>query len=170
VLLLWTLHGGIAAGLGFHMLAVTVLTLLFGWQFAIISVTLVLFGVTLNGDAGWSSFGWNALSMGLVPVSITRGLLHFSQRRLPPNYFIYIFVVAFLGGILSMAVVGLVTSLLLHLSGVYSWAVLQHDYLPIFLLLSFPEGFLAGMLMSIIVAYRPQWVSSFDDDFYLRGR
>ena len=31
----------------------------------------------------------------------------------------------------------------------------------------FPEGFLNGMLMTILVVYRPEWVSSFDDREYL---
>ena len=170
VLMLWTLDGGIFAGMRFHMLAITVLTLLFGWQFAIISVAVILVGVTVNHDAGWSAYGWNALSMGVVPVLITSAVLRLSKRYLPPNYFVYIFVAAFFGGILSMLAVGLVTSLVLNLSGVYGWQSLLDNYLSIYLLLLFPEGFLAGMMMSIIVAYRPQWVSSFDDDFYIRGR
>jgi uncharacterized membrane protein len=170
VMLLWSLNGGIAAGLGFHLLGVTVLTLMFGWQFAILSIVLVLIGETLNGDAGWSAFGWNALSMGVVPVLVTTGLLRVSVRFLPANFFVYIFFVAFLGGILSMGLVGLTTSLVLVWSGAYSWQVLSGSYLPVFLLLLFPEGFLSGMLMSIIVVYRPEWVSTFDDDYYLRGK
>ena len=170
VLLLWTLNGGIVEGMGFHLLAVTILTLMFGWQFAVISVALILVGVGLNHDCGWTAFGWNGLSMGVVPIAVTTAVLRFSERRLPPNYFVYIFVAAFFSGILSMVAVGLVTSLVLNLSGVYGWSQLQDSYLPIFLLLMIPEGFLAGMLMSMVVVYRPQWVSSFDDNIYLRGR
>lgn len=170
VLLLWTLNGGIVEGMGFHLLAVTILTLMFGWQFAVISVALILLGSGLNHDCGWETFGWNGLSMGVVPALVTTALLRLAERRLPPNFFVYIFVVAFLGGILSMLAVGLTTSLVLNLSGVYSWSQLRASYLPIFLLLMMPEGFLAGMLMSMAVVYRPQWVSSFDDNVYLRGR
>lgn len=170
VLLLWTLNGGIAEGMGFHLLAVTILTLMFGWQFALISIALILVGAGLNHDCGWETFGWNGLLMGVVPVAVTTAVLRSAERWLPPNYFVYIFVGAFLGGILSMAAVGLSTSLLLNLSGVYDWSQLRDSYLPIFLLLMMPEGFLAGMLMSMMVVYRPQWVSSFDDNRYLRGR
>jgi len=170
VMLLWSLDGGIAAGLRFHLLGVTVLTLMFGWQFAIISVVLALIGVTVNGDAGWTAFAWNTLSIGMVPVLVTTTLLRVSLRFLPANYFVYIFFVAFLGGILSMALVGLTTTLVLLWSDAYSWRVLSGSYVPVYFLLLFPEGFISGMLMSIIVVYRPEWVSTFDDDYYLRGK
>ena len=170
VLLLWTLNGGIVEGMGFHLLAVTILTLMFGWQFAVISVALILVGVALNHDCGWGTFGWNGLSMGGVPIAVTTAVLRLAERRLPPNFFVYIFVGAFLSGILSMVAVGVVSALVLNLSGVYGWRQIADSYLPIFLLLMMPEGFLAGMLMSMAVVYRPQWVSSFDDNVYLRGR
>ena len=170
VMLLWSLEGGIAAGLHFHLLGMTVLTLMFGWQFAIISVVLALVGVTANGDAGWGAFAWNVLAMGVVPVLVTTLLLRFSLRSLPANFFVYVFFVAFLGGVLSMGLVGLTTSLLLFWSDVYPWKVVSGSYLPVYLLLLFPEGFVSGMLMSIIVVYRPEWVSTFDDNYYLRGK
>lgn len=170
VMVLWNIHAGIASGLHFHLLGVTVLTLMFGWQFAFIGVVLLLSGVTLNAAAGWSSFGWNALTMGALPVLVTTLLRHFSMRHLPANFFVYIFFVAFLGGILSMAAVGTATTLLLYLADVYSWRMLSESYTPVYLLLLFPEGFLSGMLMSIIVVYRPHWVSSFDDAYYLHGK
>ena len=44
------------------------------------------------------------------------------------------------------------------------------EYVPLFPLMFFPEAVLNGMLMSILVAMRPQWVSSFDDRHYLDGK
>lgn len=170
VMLMWNIRAGIVSGLGFHLLGMTVMTLMFDWQFALIGAALLLVGVTLNDAAGWSGYGWNLVTMAGMPVLVTTLMRRFSERRLPPNFFVYVFFIAFLGGVVSMAAVGASTTLLYYLSGAHSWKVLSHNYLPIYLLLLFPEGFMSGMLMSIIVVYRPQWVSTFDDGFYLRGR
>ena len=41
------------------------------------------------------------------------------------------------------------------------------QYLPLFM---FPEAFVTGMLITIFVVYRPDWVATFDDERYLRGK
>jgi uncharacterized membrane protein len=37
-------------------------------------------------------------------------------------------------------------------------------------LLMFGEAFLNGMAMTLLVAYRPRWVSTFHDHWYLDGK
>ena len=169
LLLLWTLDAGVEPGLRYHLFGATLLTLMFGWQFATISIALLVFGVTLNGDAGWAIAGWNGL-LPLVAVAVSTAALRASQRWLPDNFFIYIFVVAFFGSALGVALIGLTSTGLLVVAGPYPSAWLLENHLPVFLLLLTPEGFLTGMLMSIFVVYRPRWVASFDDDRYLRGK
>ena len=44
------------------------------------------------------------------------------------------------------------------------------EYLPYLLYLAFGEATLTGMLLTLAVAYRPQWVATFDDARYLDGR
>jgi uncharacterized membrane protein len=34
----------------------------------------------------------------------------------------------------------------------------------------FPEGMLNGWIMTVLVAFRPDWVSSFDDRLYIHGK
>jgi len=37
-------------------------------------------------------------------------------------------------------------------------------------LLMVPEAFITGIVIALLVAFRPQWVSTFDDNRYLKGR
>ena len=63
----------------------------------------------------------------------------------------------------------LTTSGIHYLSGSLSFARLTYTYLPYGLILMLPEAFINGMLMTVFVAYRPEWVSTFDDQRYLKN-
>jgi len=45
---------------------------------------------------------------------------------------------------------------------------LLDDYLLSLPAMMFGEGFLTGGTLAVLATYRPQWVATFDDDFYLR--
>ena len=38
---------------------------------------------------------------------------------------------------------------------------------PYYFMLGFPEAFTTGFNLTVLVIWRPQWVASFDDSFYL---
>jgi uncharacterized membrane protein len=169
VCVLWTLHAGITPGHGYHLLGVTSLCLMFDWQFALLAVSLVLLVTTWQGTAGWEAFAVNALVMGALPLLSTRTLLYASQRWLAHNFFIYIFVNAFFAGALGILLCGLAAAALLALAqGNANQA--NGDYLLFIPLLMFGEAFLNGMTMTLLVAYRPTWVSTFHDRWYLDGK
>jgi len=170
VLLLWIMHGGIQPGLDYHLLGVTGLTLLFEWQFALFAVSLLLAVTTWLGAAGWEAFGVNALVMGVVPIVLTRVLLYACQRWLPHNFFIYVFINAFLAGALSILLAGLVSGLVQQLAAVHPGNTLVDNFLMILPMLMFGEGFLNGAALSLAVAYRPAWVATFHDRWYLQGK
>ena len=77
---------------------------------------------------------------------------------------------AFFGAALAILSVGVVSAVLLWTIGAYSWDRLMENYGIYYMLLVFPEAFLTGAMMTIFVVYRPAWVTSFDDDRYLRKR
>jgi len=170
VLLLWIMHGGIQPGLDYHLLGVAGLTLLFEWQFALFAVSLVLALTTWQGAAGWEAFGVNALVMGAVPILVTRVLLYVCQRWLPHNFFIYVFINAFLAGGLSILLAGLASGLVQQLAAVQPGDTLVNNFLMILPMLMFGEGFLNGAALSLVVAYRPAWVATFHDRWYLAGK
>ncbi len=170
LLLVWAMKAGVAPGLELHLLGVTLVTLMFGWQFALLCVGAVLLGATIYGNGGWLSFGWNGLLLICLPVLVSWRVLRFSERRLPENFFIYIFVAAFFGAALAIISVGAVSTLLLWSVGAYPWQRLMEHYTVFYMLLVFPEAFLTGAMMTIFVVYRPAWVATFDDRRYLTNR
>jgi uncharacterized membrane protein len=169
-MLLWTIAGNVGRGLSFHLLGATVLTLMFGARLAIVGLTIALAGVTLAGLAGWQALGLNGLLMIALPVAVSRTMHAVISRRLPNHFFIYVFGSAFLNGGLAMAANGIATTVLLWWAGVRSGAYLFTEYLPYYLFLSWGEALVTGMLMTMLVVYRPRWVGSFDDARYLAGR
>jgi len=165
---LWILRGEIQAGLGFHLLGMTLLCLMFEWQFALFAASLVILFTTWRGPAGWESLGINALLMGALPILFTRVFLYVAQRRLPHNFFIYIFVNAFLAGALSILLTGISSAFLQAMADVPHQGRIGNDFLQVLPMLMFGEGFLNGATMALLVAYRPQWVATFHDRWYLQ--
>ena len=106
MLTLWMMRAGVDAGLNLHLLAVTAMTLLFGWRLAVLAVSGVLLLTTVNGAGGWTSLGLNFLVMGAAPIALTEVLLRLARRYLPLHFFVYIFVNAFLCGGLSVVLSG----------------------------------------------------------------
>ncbi|MGW8246479.1 MAG: energy-coupling factor ABC transporter permease [Acidiferrobacterales bacterium] len=170
VMVVWTLKAGFAPGLTIHLLGTTLLTLMFGWAFAILGISLVLVAHTINDGSGWMALPLEIILLGAVPAIFSYLLYRIVDSRLPNNFFIYIFIVAFFGAALSAAITVFATSLAQVASGVYSPDQVWHDYTRYALLIMFPEGFITGMLMTLFVAYRPEWVSTFDDSRYLDGK
>jgi len=167
LMVLWMLRAGIAPGLNIHLLGTTLLTLMFGWELAVVGISLVLTAVTLGGMSGVETFSLNALIMGVVPALVGRTAYFLVWRRLPHNLFIYIFMSGFFGAALAIATVALVSTALFLVSGVYTWDQLTAGYVPYAFLLAFPEAFVTGTCISYMVVYRPAWVASYREETYL---
>ena len=167
VLGFWQMKASIQPGLTFHLLGASALTMIAGRDKALLGLAAVLAADTAYGHASWGSFGLSYLAMAFIPVMLTHGLWRWAQRKLPPNYFIYIFLNCFAASALTMWCTGLATCALLAASGAYPPAFLLEEQLPYYFLLGWPEGFTSGVYLTLLVIWRPQWVSTFNDDFYL---
>lgn len=170
LLVLWRLHAGIYPGLGLHLLGSTACTLMFGPQLALIAIGFVALGASLSGAIEPWSLPINILMMGALPVGFTLLTSAGAHRWLPAHFFVFIFANAFFGAALAMLGTGAVASLLLGITGAYSFEFLRTDYLPWFLFLSWAEAFSTGAAITLMVVYRPKWVASFDDARYLAGK
>lgn len=168
--LVWSLKAGVKPGLTFHLLGATVFTLSFGPHLAFVGLSLVTLGITLNGAAGPFAYAANALLLAGLSVVLSQFCFHIFCRVLPRHFFVYIFVNGFLGAALTIIGVGFSATVLLATVGAYEWDYLISEYFPYFVLLAFSEAWLSGMLMTLFVVYRPEWVVSFDDSSYLAGK
>jgi uncharacterized membrane protein len=170
LIVLWHMRGQVQPGLSFHLLGVTVITLMFGWSFAIMIASLALFAVVLNADSGWQGYVVSFLTVVLVPISLTQVLLVLIRSYLPKQFFVYVlgngFFTAWLVGYIS----GYLAMQLLVFSGAYTMMELQVTIMPFFPLMFFPEALVNGWVITMIVVFYPAWVYSFSDEQYLHGK
>ena len=170
LLVLWVLRTEVTGGLVFHLSAMTAMTLMFGWSMAVLGGGLVLLGVTLTGLADWGGFPVNLLTEVVVPVTLTQAILVVVRSVLPKHFFIYVFVNAFIAGGLVGTVSAFFAALLLAGADAHTWSEMQATVFPFFPLMFFPEAFLNGWIMTLMVVFKPGWVGSFRDEEYLRGK
>jgi len=169
VLAFWLIKTGIKPGLNFHILGATALTLMFRPLFALFGLALVIAILTFwQGE--YAAFAANLLIMDVVPVAVSWAIYRYVDRRLPNHLFIYIFLNAFFGAAVAISTVGVVSTGFAVISGSYSLHYLLRDYLPYYLLMAWAEAFTTGMLLTLMVVYRPEWVATFDDARYLGGK
>lgn len=170
LMLVWSIKAGIKPGLNFHLLGATLLTLMFGPWLALAGLALVLAGVTLAGHAGWGSYAANLLLMAGLPVLFSHALYILIDRKLPNHLFVYIFVDAFAGAAAAIVISGLAASLLLAWCGIYASTYLTENYLPYYILMGWSEAMLTGMAITLMTAFRPGWLATFDDARYLKRK
>lgn len=162
IMCLWLIRAGITPGLGVHLLGISSLTLLLGWQLAIIGAVTALIGSAVMGNEEWISLGLAGVFLVIVPVAVTHAVWRFTDRFLPPNLFIYILGCGFFGAAIATLAARLSIGGLLFAGGVLDWYAAGTEYFPISLLTLFPESFVNGLVVAAIAAYHPEWLATLD--------
>lgn len=170
LMVLWIIRVDVMSDFHLHLLGVTTVTLMFGWPLAVVAVSLVSLGVLLNGAGGVETFALNVLLTGGIPIVLTSVLLSVTRRRLPHNFFVYVYVNAFLAAGLSILCAVLAGALIIVAGEARSFGWFAYQYLPYLPMMFFSEAVLNGMVMTMLVALRPGWVYSFDDKLYINGK
>ena len=162
LMVLWQLKGQLPDSPPVHFLGVTTLVIVLGLRLSLLLVPLALLipppvlALVNNTQISIDELQlWQWLAV-VVAVIQSYLVLLASQKWLPRQLFVVIFVGGFFNSILSS-----VTYLLLQALG-YSWLGtapnLTSDYLLITPLLAFPEGLLNGMALTMLLVYRPEWL------------
>jgi uncharacterized membrane protein len=170
LIVLWLIRGQVQAGISFHLLGVTVITLMFGWSMATIIASLALLAICLNLGFGWQGYVVSFITVVLVPITLSQISLVLVRSWMPRQFFVYVlgngFFTAWLVGYIS----GYVAMLLLVLSGAYTMAELKVTVMPFFHLMFFPEALVNGWAITLMVVFFPAWVYSFSDEQYIHGK
>lgn len=170
LVVVWSTRAGIYPGLNVHLLGAMILTLMFGPALALLGMASLVLLMTALGVGGWASLGVNLLVLSLVPVGTAYGILKVVEKYLPGHFFIYIFVVAFIGSALTIAATSAVITLVLLSSGAYAWQFLVDNWLISMVLGAWGEALTTGMVITMMVVYRPGLVRTFDDAHYIKGK
>jgi len=168
--LVWSMRVEAVDGLALHFLGMAVITLVFGWRLALLMVSVVGFALAALGVVDFLEVPLMVLLSGALPVAAAWTLLRFSERHLPPHIFIYMYVVGFVGGSLTVLVTMMAYSLVFGLFTDVPWDVIGSEYFQYTLLLVLPEGVLNGMIITGLIMFRPEWVATYSDARYVDGR
>ncbi len=166
----WQFNAGFRPGFNFHVLGSTLFLLMFGWQIASVSITLVMIATWIRADTGLITLGVNGLLMIAIPVLFSDWLLRFSKRNLPKNLFLFVLLDGFVCAALGIMLNVLATTLLLVLSSHYTWIQIQHYYLVATPIIMLTEAFTTGMMITAFTVFQPQAVMSFSDEEYINGK
>jgi uncharacterized membrane protein len=165
--ILWMFRTGIYDGLNVHFLWLSALPLLLGFRWAIFSASLALLGLTVFGKENIDMLGVNFLLGVLAPIALTYGIYSLTFHKLPRHIFTYIFLCAFIPGALTIGLKMLALSGYFYFDGIYSWQVIEDNYLVLTTLMFFPEAMFNGMTITLLIIYKPEWVYTFYDKLYL---
>ena len=166
LVLIWSMRAGVSTGLGIHFFLVTTLHLVFGWQIALYSVALAMFGMVWIGCESWQGIGINGFVSGVVPILCTYILWKIQKRSRLNSPFAFVFLVAFLGAIISVIVSGLLMTVIFLGARVYSFDHIVSQFWIYVPLIALPEAVLNGMFITGLIVYKPDWVKLFDQKKY----
>ncbi|QSP95754.1 energy-coupling factor ABC transporter permease [Marinobacter salinisoli] len=163
---LWHLRAGLSPGLAIHVFGITVVTLMLGWALAIVCGLLALLMTVITGREPILMFAVNGLVTVMIPALVSYRIMLWERRRNFRNFFAYIFFCGFFGAGIAVASAGTVMCLLLWSSGTYSLDVLMHEYFQYLPLMMFPEGFVNGTLVTALMVFHPDRLSTLDQRRY----
>lgn len=165
--ILWATQAGVKEGLQIHFLALTTLTMMYGWRMAfLISIPAMLVNHLLH-DVSLLQLPTPLVLSALLPIFISYLVFLLSYHYLPRNIFVFIFVAGFFNGAITGSLHLLINSFY-HLSvGHYDWETIQHNYFIFVPLLAFPEGLLNGMSLAVLTVFKPEWLRVFSDRDYI---
>ncbi len=167
---LWFVRSNVVNGVNFHLIGTTTLFLMFQWQFAFLALLIVNIGVYINDGITLSLIPSNVLLLGGVPILVTHFMLITALRWLQRNFFIFVFINCFFAAGLSMLAVSLISTVLYFLFANEEVFQQLQSFLPFTLMMSIPEAALNGIVMSSLIAYKPNWIASFHDRIYITGK
>ncbi len=164
--LLWLIRYQIDFGPAFHFLGMAFVTLMLRGSLAFVAGGIALSILALLGRSSWLLLPLNIILTVLVPVLITSLCVQLERRVNFRSFFAYIFINAFFGAALTMAVSIFLGVASCWLIGKESWSsdhALLLTYLPLVML---PEGVINGMLVTGVMVYFPHWLGTFDPTRY----
>lgn len=169
VFLLWLVRRDFDSGVSFHFIGMTVVTLLLDWPLALLGGLLAQFGLIALGRQDLLALGVNGILLVVLPVLITEACALLVERAKPRNLFVYIFCCGFFPAALSALVCVLAGLGLLALDGRFAMPPWLDDFIGYLWLVTFPEAFINGTLVTALVVFCPDWLETFNRTRYLQA-
>lgn len=169
VFLLWLVRRDFDSGVSFHFIGMTVVTLLLDWPLALLGGLLAQIGLIAIGRQDLLALGVNGVLLVLLPALITEGCALLVERAQPRNLFVYIFCCGFFPAALAALCCVLAGLGLLALDGRFAMPPWLDDFIGYLWLVTFPEAFINGTLVTALVVFCPDWLETFNRTRYLQA-
>lgn len=181
--LLWLLQVSVRDTLAIHPLLMTVTAMVFGWSLATLIGAMALVALEiyqvpwralrLDWDVAVAQFDLNTLPVDFclsvaVPVGWAWCVLWLVDRWKFKNPFTYFWGVGFFGAMLSCIWLGLAALLLFGITGSEIQFETTREHFIVFMLMTFPEGFVNGLIATVMTVLYPDMVKTYRDDWYLK--
>jgi uncharacterized membrane protein len=181
--LFWSMQVSVRGVIAFHPMLMTVVMMVFGWSLALLIgaaalVVLEIYRVafrsmTLDWDVALRQFDLSTFPVDfcvgvVIPVCWAWAVLWLVNRWRFKNPFTYFLGIGFFGAIISCLLIGLGAFLLFFLTGSEVPLATVQEHFIIFLLMTFPEGFINGALATTLTVLWPDMVKTYRDDWFLR--
>jgi len=153
----------VAGGISVQLSGACLMALMLGWPLAVLLLSAVAAVVWVAGNLPLDAWLSQWLWIGLMPATLTLLLGAALRRWLPAQVFVYVLGRGFLGTAVSIFLAGALYEGLYHLVG----GVGNEEALVARWLMAWGDAFLTGMLVSIFVAFKPEWLATWSDRRYL---
>ena len=138
--------------------------LLLGWPLAVPALCVVGLIALLISPMDWETALDLTVWLGLVPATLAVALGAAVRRWIGPHLFVYVLGRAFIGTAVCVFVAGLLAQLTGH-----SMPGIDDDLsLVAHWLVAWGDAFMTGLFVSIMVAFKPEWLATWSDQLYLK--
>ncbi|MDD2882333.1 MAG: hypothetical protein PHQ58_18055 [Rhodoferax sp.] len=138
--------------------------LMLGWPLAVPVLCVVGLIALLISPMGWETALDLTVWLGLVPATLALALGAAVRRWVGPHLFVYVLGRAFIGTAVCVFAAGL----LAQFSG-HSMPGIDDDLsLVAHWLVAWGDAFMTGLFVSIMVAFKPEWLATWSDRLYLK--
>lgn len=153
-----------------HFFGASLLVALFGFWNAITLLFIVaLVGIfSLSGDLVETTRHYILVSV--IPAIFSLGVIKAVHRFLPKHLFVLILGDGYMAAFISTFATGVLIYILQQAFGIKSFGTVDPIGWFLGLLISaFMEGSLSGMLLAILLVYKPEWVSTYQEEQYMNA-
>ena len=163
----WTQHL-LPNGLALHVTGACLLVLMFGWPLAMWSLPPIALAAELIQARAWPDLDMVATHivwLGVIPATLALLMGLAVRRWMPKHLFVYILGRGFAVTALSVTLTGFLALFVQHKPE----AIATEEWMLANWLLGWGEAISTGMMTSIFVAFRPEWLLTYSDERYLPG-
>jgi uncharacterized membrane protein len=160
----WAAQKVMPDGVAVQLSGASLMVLMLGWPLTVISLVLIAAAGAWLGGIGLAQaldhLAWN----GVVAATLALLIGLATRRWLPQHPFVFILGRGFIATAVAVMAAGTIATWLHPEPAITERGIVLLGHW----LMAWGEAFFTGMMVSIFVAFKPQWLASWSDERYLK--